>query len=179
MLLQILRHTPPWVFVLFAALLAVGLTQWPTRRVGVGRLAVLPLAMSAWSLYSTVAAFGFVVNVLMAWLIGLALAAGVMLSRPVPAGAAYDPAGRRFTVPGSPWPLALMMAIFFARYAVGVLGAVSPELAASAPLVTAIAALYGALSGAFLGRAARLWRLVASGAIQRLPQPMPLLGRAA
>jgi len=179
MLLQILRHTPPWVFGLFAALLAIGLTQFSTRNLGAGRMAALPLAMSAWSLYSSVAAFGFVVNVLMAWVLGLALAAGPVLLRPVPAGAAYDPASRRFTVPGSAWPLALMMVIFFARYAAGVFGALSPDLAASTPFVTGAAALYGALSGVFVGRAARLGRLAAPGGTERLARPLPLLKRPA
>ncbi|MBL8345169.1 MAG: hypothetical protein JNN03_06990 [Rubrivivax sp.] len=174
MLLQILRHTPPWVFALFAVLLAAGLTQLSTRRAGLGRLAALPLGMSAWSLYGTVAAFGFVVNVLMAWVLGLALVAGLVLLRPAPAGAAYDPAGRRFTVPGSAWPLALMMVIFFARYATGVAAALSPDMAASAPFITGAAMLYGALSGAFVGRAARLSRLAARSGGQRLAWPQPL-----
>jgi hypothetical protein len=161
MLMQILLHTPPWVFALFAALVAFGLLQLRSRRVGFTGVAALPLAMVVWSLFGTIAAFGPRPTVLLAWVLGLALSAGLVLSRPVPAGAAYDAASRRFAVPGSAWPLVLMMAIFFAKFATGAAAAINPALAADPLFATAFAALYGTLSGAFVGRAARLWRLLA------------------
>src|SRR5204863_101542 len=55
--------------------------------------------------------------------------------------------------------LALMMGIFLTKYAVGVSLAFSPALAQSASYATAISVVTGALSGVFLGRAVRLWRL--------------------
>jgi hypothetical protein len=43
-IVEILRHTPPWVFLLLAGLLVLGATQLRTRRVHPLRLWALPLA---------------------------------------------------------------------------------------------------------------------------------------
>ena len=53
MILDILRHTPPWVWALAAGLLLLGLSQLRERRVAPVRLWVLPgvlLGMGLWSL---------------------------------------------------------------------------------------------------------------------------------
>ena len=92
-------------------------------------------------------------------LAGPVAATATVLARPLPAGTAYDPASRRFALPGSAWPLALMMGIFCTKLAAGVALAQHPALARSAAIGWTVSALYGALSGIFLGRAARLWRL--------------------
>ncbi len=176
MLMQILTHIPPWVFALFAALVAFGLLQLRGRRVGIAGVAALPLAMVVWSLLGTIATFGPRRTVLLAWVLGLAASATLVLSRPVPAGAAYDPASRRFTVPGSAWPLVLMMTIFFAKFVTGAATAISPVLAADPLYATVFAGLYGTLSGAFVGRAARLWRLYSP---VLAAQPVLQLGRGA
>jgi hypothetical protein len=159
MLIQILTHTPRWVFVLFAALLFLGLSQLAGRRAGLRRVLLLPLAMGGLSLYGTLSAFAQQPWVLLGWLAALGLACAAVMSRPVPAGSAYDPASRSFALPGSAWPLLLMMGIFFTKYAVGVALALVPALALDTGFGWAIAATYGALSGVFLGRAARLWKL--------------------
>ena len=52
-----------------------------------------------------------------------------------------------------------MMGIFCTKFAAGVALAQQPALAQSAAFGWASSALYGTLSGVFLGRAARLWRL--------------------
>ena len=54
-----------------------------------------------------------------------------------------------------------MMGIFFTKYAVGVSLSVAPALALSASFALPVGAAYGAMSGIFLGRALRLWRLAA------------------
>ena len=42
MLLQILQRTPPWVFGLFAVLVAFGVLQSRTRQVTLVRVTILP-----------------------------------------------------------------------------------------------------------------------------------------
>ena len=86
---------------------------------------------------------------------------GWLAARPVAAGTRYDPARRRCTVPGSAWPLMLMMGIFWIKYAVAVLLAVQPALGGDLRLALSAGLLYGACSGAFAGRAMGLWRLAA------------------
>ena len=159
MLLQILANTPKWVFALFAALLLLGLSQMLTRRLGLSRTALLAAGMAAFSLYGTVSAFAAVPLALIAWLAGAAAVFLILVNRPVPAGTRYEAATRRFTVPGSAVPLALMMGIFFTKYAVGVTLAMQPALAHDLAFALALSALYGAFSGVFAARAARLWRL--------------------
>jgi hypothetical protein len=159
MLMQILLHTPRWVFGLFAVLLALGLSQLAGRQAGLRKVSILPLAMLGLSFYGVVSAFAEHPWAVLGWLVALAGAVAAVSSRPLPQGTAYEPTTRLFALPGSAVPLALMMSIFFTKYAVGVAMSLSPGLAQHAGFAWTISALYGALSGVFLGRAVRLWRL--------------------
>ena len=68
------------------------------------------------------------------------------------ADARWDEAAHAFQIPGSWVPLALMMTMFFARYAIAVSLAMLPALA-HAPAFSILASLaYGLLSGMFLER---------------------------
>ena len=87
-----------------------------------------------------------------------------MLATQVPQGTRFDRHSRSFHVPGSAAPLALMLGIFIAKYAVGVATAVNPLLAQSSAFALPCAALLGAFSGVFAARAVRLLRLMNSGA---------------
>jgi hypothetical protein len=160
MLLQIVSNTPKWVFVLFAALLWLGLNQLLTRKIGLARVTLLAVGMAGFSLFGTVSAFAGVPSALLAWLTAAAAVFALVVNRPLPAGTQYEAASRRFTLPGSAVPLALMMGIFFTKYAVGVTLALQPALAREAAFALGLSALYGAFSGVFAARAARLWRLV-------------------
>ena len=160
MLMQILVHTPRWVFGLLAVLLALGVSQLAARRASLARVSMLPLAMLGLSFYGAWSAFGQAQPwVLLAWLTALGAAAVLVARRPLPAGTGYDAASRSFALPGSAVPLAMMMAIFFTKYAVGVAMTMQPGLARNATFAWLTSALYGAFSGVFLGRAGRLWRL--------------------
>jgi hypothetical protein len=159
MLMQILTHTPRWVFFLFAALAWLGISQMAGRRLTLRRVTLLPVAMLALSFYGVVSSFRDLPWALLPWAAGVALAAAAVLARRVPEGTSYEPRTRLFALPGSPLPLALIMGIFFAKYAVGVSLAMTPGLAQSVGFATVVAAISGALSGVFLGRAARLWRM--------------------
>ena len=159
----VLKSTPVWVWGLFAALLALGLSQVRTRQVSALRMTLMPLAMTALSVYGTVSAFGkspLFPWVLAAWLAGAALMFILVGSRPTPAGTDYDPASRSFTVPGSLVPLGLIMGIFLTKYVVGVDLAMQPGLAGDGQYTLIVGGLYGLFSGIFAGRAARLWSLV-------------------
>ena len=159
MLLQIIIHTPLWVWGLLLALLALGLNQMFTRTVTLRRTTLLPLVMVGLSLYGTVSAFGAAPQVLLAWLATGALAAWLVSQRALAPGTRFDAASRRFTVPGSVVPLVLIIGIFLIKYAVGVTLAMQPALTHDAGFRLALGALYGAFSGVFAARGARLWRL--------------------
>jgi hypothetical protein len=159
MLIQILKGTPTWVFVLFVSLVAIGILQSRARDVNAARLAILPAAFIAFSLYGVITAFGAHPHNLAAWMAGLAAATmAVRRLKPSP-DARWDASTQTFHVPGTWMPLALMMAVFFARYAISVSLALDPGLAGEATFAIAASLAYGALSGAFLGRALSLFAL--------------------
>jgi len=156
-LLQILRGTPLWVLPLFIALIVIGYLQSKPREVGLARMAILPLALAVFSLSRVLAAFGAEPLGIAAWLAGTA--AAVLLNRALkqPAGARWTAATGSFHVPGSWVPLALMMAIFFARYALAVSLVMAPAYAHSAAFAGAASFGFGLLSGTFLARALWVW----------------------
>lgn len=159
MLIQIIQHTPTWVFGLFLALLALGGRQMFPTQAGLRRMAIMPLAMAGLSAYGPVSAFGGTPAAPAGWALAAAAALAVVLSRPLPSGVAFDRGEMRFSLPGTPVPLMLMMGIFFTKYTVGVLLALHPGLAHQAGFALAMSVLYGAFAGLFLGRSLRLWKL--------------------
>lgn len=162
-LLSILTHTPYWVFGLFAALAALGISQCVQREVTLQRMTLVPLAMVGLSLYGTVSVFGAQFHVLALWAAAAAASALAVFSRRAAAGTRYDAARRTFTVPGSIVPLLLIMGIFCTKYGVNVALALHPAPAHNPQFAAAVSAVYGAFSGVFAARAARLWKLAAQG----------------
>jgi len=159
MMMQILSGTPKWVFVLFAALLWLGVQQMLPRRVGLNRATLLPLVMTGLSLYGVASAFGNLPMALLTWLAGTAVSLTIALQLQSNTGIEYDATNRRFLLPGSMVPLALFMGIFLTKYAVGVSIGMQPALAHDSSFALIVSGLYGAFSGIFLARAARLWRM--------------------
>ncbi|HEY8069670.1 MAG TPA: DUF6622 family protein [Burkholderiales bacterium] len=157
-LLQILQRTPPWVGLLFLVLIGLGVMQSRTRSLPRTRVFVFPAVMLGLSLFGVWSSFGAAPISLTAWGGGILLA--ILLNRilGLPAGVAYSPASRRFTVPGSWLPLALMMAIFFTRYAITVTIAISPLLREAAMFAGAVSLVYGLASGTFFARALHIVR---------------------
>ena len=67
--LTVLSHTPPWVWLILAALVALGLRQARDHVVSPSRLLVQPLALGGLWLYATVSAFGAQALPLAGWLV--------------------------------------------------------------------------------------------------------------
>jgi hypothetical protein len=164
MFIQIITHTPVWVWAVLGLLVWVGLRQTLPRSVSLRRILVIPLVMVGLSLAGTVTAFGASNHALLAWGIAATIAVTVVMTRNLPPGTQYNAWTEAFHIPGSWTPLALMMAIFVTKYAVGVALAMHPELAREALFSQCVGALYGGCSGVFVARAARLWRLASSKA---------------
>lgn len=167
MLTQIVTHTPIWVLPLLLALVWLGLSQTRTRSVSLTRITILPLVMTGLSLQGSIAASAGNFTVLLAWLLGAGLSAGLVLRRPLPAQTRYDDWTQRFTLPGSWAPLFLILGIFVTKFTLGAALAMQPGLAGQAPFSLGVATLYGAFSGIFLARAGRLWRLAQRGGAVR------------
>jgi hypothetical protein len=159
MFIQIIAHTPIWVWVLLVVLIAVGSSQLAQRRITPLRASLVPLLLSALSLAGLFTSLAQPELTLPAWFACAAVVAAAVLSRAAPAGTAWDAVEGRFVVPGSAVPLVAMMGLFMTKYAVGVSFALTPSLHRDIAFTIGVAVIYGSFAGLFLGRAARLWRL--------------------
>jgi hypothetical protein len=165
-LATIVSKTPLWVWGLLAGLLALGFSQARQRTASLARIALMPVAMTGFSVWGVVSAFGAAPQfaaIAGAW-IAMAALLFALIAPGRPAGS-YDAQTRMFSLPGTLVPLALILAIFLTKYAVGVELAMQPHLVRDSTFTLSVAALYGAFSGIFAGRAARLLRL----ALRRAP----------
>ena len=157
-LTTVFTHTPPWVWLILAVLVLLGLKQAADHTVSAGRLLAQPLVMGALSLQSAIAAFGLHPWVIVGWSLGVAV--GVALSRWL--GLAHRvtvQADGRFRIAGSWAPMALLMLIFWLRYAIVVALAVAPALRWQPVFVVLGCAAYGLASGLIGARAWRVLRL--------------------
>lgn len=162
MFIQIITHTPLWVWAILVALLCVGLRQTLPRSVGLRRITVIPLVMVGLSLAGMFTGFGAGNHAPLAWGLAAAVAGTVVMTRNLPQGSHYNAWTESFQIPGSWTPLVLMMGIFVTKYAVGVTLVMHPDLARDALFSQSVGALYGTFSGVFVARAARLWRLASA-----------------
>ena len=84
MILDILEHTPVWVWIVFAALILLGLQQSRTRDVSIARATILPVVMIVLSLSGVVfpaghsGASGTVPFALVAWAAGVGLSLKIL-----------------------------------------------------------------------------------------------------
>jgi hypothetical protein len=154
MLQQILIHTPVYVWAILAVLVWRGVAALREREMTVRSLFIVPIVMLALSLQDVLMKFGSNTVALGAW---AAAAAGSALlvwkfgrSRTAPGATPGS-----VIVRGSWAPLAMMMAIFFTKYAASVLLAVAPHARQDVLVVAGVCALFGVFSGSFLGRLAR------------------------
>lgn len=159
MLLQVIAHTPRWVFAVFALLVWLGVKQLFGGTVGLGRVTVMPIAMTGLSIFGVVSVFGDSPAALAGWAVAAIALLALVLQRPLPATTRYDAETRRFHLAGSAVPLTLMMGIFFTKYVAGVMLAMHPELRHHATFAILVPTLYGVFSGVFAGRGLRLWKL--------------------
>jgi hypothetical protein len=159
MFIEILRHTPLWVWLLLAVLLALGLAQTRAQTLAVPRLVILPLVMLTLGLSTLWPAAQKLPLVAGVWLVLLATAAAAAARWLVPRAARWHASSQRLQLPGSVWPLVLMMFTFLLKYAIGVFQGLQPMAASAPSFLVTVAAVSGLLSGLWLGRALGLLQL--------------------
>jgi hypothetical protein len=151
MLIQILTHTPLYVWAILAFLVYRGMAAMRDRDVEVRKLVIIPAVMLVLSLQDIGAKFGLGGWALAAWALaaaGVALAAG--LAGPERIAASTVPG--RVRVRGSRLPLVMMLAVFFTKYVASVTLAVAPQLRQDTLFACAVCALFGVFNGWFIGR---------------------------
>jgi hypothetical protein len=160
MIIAILQGTPVWVWVLLAALVALGLWQGRDRSVAPSRLLLLPLALLVLGLWTVLPSWRAQPTGAGVWLATWLAGAAAGRWLPLRAGATWDAATQRLRLPGSRLPLVVILAVFSLRYGAGVTAAIHPALAGSAGFVWTLAGVSGCISGLLLGHTLRLLSLV-------------------
>jgi len=158
-ILLILSRTPSWVWGLLVVLVAIGLSQARARRLSARRATIVPLVMIGLSLFGVVSTTGAQPLALLVWSIGVGIAVALNRALRSPRGVRWDAAAQRFDVPASWLPMALILAIFCTKFAVGVSLAIDPGLRGQLAFACSTSAIYGLLSGSFFARGLALWRL--------------------
>ena len=169
-ILEIVKRTPTWVWGLFAALLALGISQLRDQQPSLRRVTLVPIGMMVFGLYGLWSAFGSspqIAAVMLIWLAATLLVSGAMLFLPVRSKARFEAATAQFSVPGSAVPLVLILGIFLTKYLAGVELGMNPSVARDASFALPIGLLYGAFNGLFAARALRLIRLARLAAPHR------------
>lgn len=154
MLIQILSHTPVYVWAILAVLVYRGVVAMRDRDMAIRKLFIIPAIMLALSLQDIVAKFGSGLLPLCAWA-GAALLVALLVARSGKAGASAGAAPGTLRVHGSAAPLVMMMVIFFTKYATAVTLAMHPAASHDLLLPALVCALFGVGNGYFLGRLAR------------------------
>lgn len=157
-MLQILQHTPVWVFGLLIGLLFLGYSQTKTRLLSIKRLIILPVVMLVLSALGIASSFGLQIQSLATWGLGIGVALGLNMWISSPRGTTYLADDKQFRVPGSWLPMVMILVIFFTKYLVGVLLALHPQTVHTPFFAISACLLFGLSSGFFLARALKVYR---------------------
>ncbi|MDZ4719584.1 MAG: DUF6622 family protein [Roseiflexaceae bacterium] len=159
MIIQILAHTPIWVYPLFLLLLVFGFIQTRTRNVRRIPALLLPASMSVLSLAGIISSFGLTTIPLAAWGTALTMATAVGYTFFRDTRIHSNAIDGTFLIPGSWVPLVVMMAIFLTKYLYAVMNAFNPEIFSTPLFIGTLSAVYGLFSGYFSSRTVNLIKL--------------------
>ncbi|MBR0723152.1 DUF6622 family protein [Bradyrhizobium manausense] len=144
---QILVHTPPWVWILFAYLVWQGIKAMQPRKAPIWRALIVPVVFIVWGISRI--GFGQQANAwpLVAWIAAalVLLPLGVLTPRPFD----VDHKTGEIIRPGSAFALVRNLIVFSLQYAVGVISAIDAGDRALAIIVGR--AISGATAGYFFG----------------------------
>ncbi len=138
---QIASGAPTWVYILLAALVALGIRRLKTRDVPIVVALIPSAAFLIWSLVGANAFAGRagIAMAAAAWLVGAVIGVVSAMALPEPRGQRLP--GNRVRQPGSWLPLILYLGVFVVRFACGAWAAMVP---AQADTATAIGIAVGA-----------------------------------
>jgi hypothetical protein len=125
--IEILLHTPWWVYVLFAYILYVGIKATKMRNVPVLRLFIAPSIFTVLSIHTLVAQIGEHFLYVIPW--GVAAGIGIVIGwiEMRRLNLIVDRKNRLLKIPGSAFTLILFLLFFGSKYYYGFLSATHPE----------------------------------------------------
>ncbi len=152
-ILEMLSHTPIWVWVLLVFLISRGVAATRPREASPARVLIVPVVFFLWGLPSLIGAGDAVAAKLGLFAAGMlaGLAAGWGLAALMPAPRLSRETGM-LAMPGSPIPLILILAAFASKYAGGVAMAVVGDTIIHTEIALLLSAAGGLFAGLFWGR---------------------------
>jgi hypothetical protein len=117
---------------------------------------LLPIGMVALSLAGIQSSFGLKLVPIALWAAGLAFVTIIGYTFFRDTRVVYNPNRNAFYIPGSWFPLIVIMAIFFTKYVFAAMHALKIDAASSPAFAMALSLAYGYFSGYFVTRAANL-----------------------
>jgi len=158
MFTAILLAAPRWVWFLLVALIGLGVLQSFPRAMTLRRATIVPLALVAYSLFGVASAFAGQAEAIAGWALGLGAVTLTAVAVGAWPGMVWSQADQHLRVPGSWWPMVVILGIFVAKFAVGVMLAMEPSLRYDVRFASVVGLAYGCLSGVFFSRAVAMWR---------------------
>jgi len=177
MIIDILTHTPLWVWGILAALVVLGLKQTRDRQLSPVRLTVLPLIFIGLSLSGLLRIAAGLPLAIGTWACGFACVALLLRQALAVPRARWSAATQTVHVPGSWLPLVLIVGLFLMKYGVGVTLAIHPEQGVDPMFNGACEFVYGLFAGLFWFRSRSLRAVVPAGgeasAVALRQNPLP------
>jgi hypothetical protein len=144
----IVAHTPLWVWGVLAYVMTITLRATRERTASLTRLLAIPALFIVWGLSSLLTRQSLTLGLGLDWAVATAIGAGLAFQVGKPVVLAVDRERRQVTLAGSWAPFVRVTAIFLAKYTLGVMMAVRPDMRDS--LSWANAAVSGFSVGYFL-----------------------------
>lgn len=164
-MLQILAHTPTWVFFLLITLLFLGYRQSKNREIGAYPVFIMPIIFISLGLSGTLQQQWLCTVVFI-----MSVALGVLLSfRMSSITSIVKVTAKHVYIPGSWIPMLCIVVIFLARYSLNVLTVTKPELLASWSFILPYALSTGFFGGYFVARAIKVIRLYKFSKEENIP----------
>ncbi|MGV3491997.1 MAG: DUF6622 family protein [Devosia sp.] len=149
---QFITNTPVWAWVLLVYLVLKG---WKARTPGdtnLVKMAIIPVAFTAWGLYDLVTLYGVAIDTAGLWLLGIAVGAAAGWGIASRFNLVADRAAGVIHRPADMTLLPLLLVTFLVKYSFGVIAAVAPHLLAETGFRVADLLLSGFFTGIFVGK---------------------------
>lgn len=166
---EIVSHTPLWVFAIFAYMLMRTLRATKERTASIAGLLAIPVLFVLWGVSGLFTRHHVTVPIVAIWLALAAFGAALTGWIGRPTVLEVDRDNGRLRLAGSWGPFFRVMFVFTAKYTLGVLMAIRPDI--GKPLAFADAAVSGFSAGYFLFFAIALYRAYAA------PFSLPMIQR--
>jgi Family of unknown function (DUF6622) len=147
-LVNALKGTPWWVYVLFIYLIYIGVQAMKPQKISINKLFILPLLFLAWSIYGIIAHFASWMDPF-AWLIA-GIGGFFCGENLAPKKLRADRKKLIAQIPGSSITLILVVAIFILKYFFGYYRATHDMTSSGVHIASLIVS--GVVAGIFIGR---------------------------